>query len=379
MNRLPERIRVAFCIDSFGIGGTELNAVRTAEALDPSRFELLVVHLQESGPLRSRYENLGVSMRRVKIRNLYSPASLRAGAALGRSLREWGAHVVHTHDLYTNIFVTPWARTLGRCGVLASRRWAYEAPRRALVHANRLSYRFAHQVLANSASVVRLLRDDECIPERKIVHIPNFIAESAFETISDADRAQQRESWGVPANAFVIGSVARLSKVKNHGMMLRALKILEGDVIAVLIGDGPERAPLEQLAHDLGVSRRVRFVGEVISADNLHRCFDVSVLCSHSEGFPNTVVEGLAAARPIVATSVGGVADVIDDGLSGLLIPDNDHLELAAAIGKLRSDAAFARTMAERGQAVARRRFARAKVISVLCDTYERLAAIAAP
>ena len=98
------RIRIAFCIDSFDIGGTELNAVRTVEALDPERFELRVAHLQADGPLRVRYERLGVRMVHYPIPNLYSPKTLRQGISFARFLRDWGADITHTHDLYSNIF-----------------------------------------------------------------------------------------------------------------------------------------------------------------------------------------------------------------------------------------------------------------------------------
>ena len=92
----PRRIRVAYCLDSFTIGGTELNAVRTAEALDPDRIELCVIHLQTHGPLRSRYERLGVRMEHLPIPNLYSPRTAVQGIHLARLLRRWNVDVVHS-------------------------------------------------------------------------------------------------------------------------------------------------------------------------------------------------------------------------------------------------------------------------------------------
>src|SRR5205809_4614834 len=106
------RIRVAYCLDSFAIGGTELNAVRTAEALDPDRIELCIFHLQTHGPLRSRYERLGVRMTHVPIPNLYSPRTALQGIRLAGLLRRWNVDLVHSHDIYCNIFMVPWARML---------------------------------------------------------------------------------------------------------------------------------------------------------------------------------------------------------------------------------------------------------------------------
>ena len=147
---LPRAIRVGYCIDTLDIGGTELNAVRTLEALDRQRFAVTVFHIHASGPLRARYEALGVPLVHVPIGRVYAPRTARQGARFLRLLRREGIEVVHTHDLYTNIFAAPWARLAG-CRVIASRRWLDAAPRAGLRPLNRWSYRFAHRVISNSA------------------------------------------------------------------------------------------------------------------------------------------------------------------------------------------------------------------------------------
>ena len=110
---LPGALRVGYCIDSFDIGGTELNAVRTVEALDRRRFQVTVFHLHETGPLRARYEALGLQLLHLPIGPLYSPRTAAQGVRFLRLLRREGIEVVHTHDIYTNIFAAPWARLAG--------------------------------------------------------------------------------------------------------------------------------------------------------------------------------------------------------------------------------------------------------------------------
>src|SRR4029077_5176336 len=124
---LSRAIRLAYCIDSFNIGGTELNAVRTVEALDRRRFQVTVFHLHETGPLRARYEALGLQLLHLPIGRLYSARTARQGGGFLRLLRREGIEIVHTHDLYTNIFAAPWARLAG-CRVIASRRWLDASP-----------------------------------------------------------------------------------------------------------------------------------------------------------------------------------------------------------------------------------------------------------
>jgi glycosyltransferase involved in cell wall biosynthesis len=370
---LSRAIRVAYCIDSFDIGGTELNAVRTVEALDRRRFQVTVFHLHETGPLRARYEALGLKLLHLPIGPLYTPRTAAQGVRFLRLLRCEGIEVVHTHDLYTNIFAVPWARLAG-CRVIASRRWLDSSPRAGLVPLNRWSYRFAHRVVVNSSVVARLMIDAERVPAARVLELPNFLDERAFNHVPLEVRSARRRSWGVPQGAFVIGTVARLAPVKNHALVLRALQRLDEDVHLVLIGEGPSRRALEELAKELHVDRRVHFAGQLVETENLHQFFDVSVLCSRSEGFPNAVIEALAAGCPVVATPVGGVPEVIIERQTGLLIPIEQPDALAASVQELRRDAGLRERLCEAGPACVRSRYHQTVVIPQLEALYQSLA-----
>jgi glycosyltransferase involved in cell wall biosynthesis len=368
------RIRIGYCIDSFGIGGTELNAVRTVEALDLNRFEITIFHLHEDGPLRPRYEALGVRLVHLPISRLYAPRTAIQGLRLARILRKRGIQVVHTHDVYTNIFAVPWARMLGGCRVIASRRWLDDVPRPGLVPLNRWSYRLATRVLANSAAVARLLVEEERVPSHKVIEIPNFLEERAFQRVDMPARAAQRRQWGIPEGAFVAGVVARLAPVKNHEMLLRAAQRLDEGVHVVLVGDGTARAALEALARDLGIQARVHFIGELVSPINLHQFFDVSVLCSRSEGFPNSLIEALAAQCPVVATPVGGVTEIIVDDESGFLVQVDDLDALVCRLQSLRWDPEPRNRVAGIGLGRVRAKYHQSVVIARLASLYRELA-----
>jgi glycosyltransferase involved in cell wall biosynthesis len=368
------RIRVAFCLDSFAIGGTELNAVRTAEALDPERIALSIFYLQARGPLRARYEQLGVRLTHLPIPNLYSPQTAVQGIRLARQLRRESVDVAHSHDIYCNIFAVPWARLLGGCAVIASRRWGREPSRPDLATVNRWSCRCAHRILANSRGVADLLAQDEAVPRDRIVEIPNFLAEPAFAAEPEAARAAQRRAGGVPDGAFAIGIVARLARVKNHALLLEAAAQLDARFHLVLIGEGPLRSELEAQARQSGIAPRVHFVGEVVSPRNLHQYFDASVLCSVSEGFPNSLIEAMAAARPVVATPVGGVTDAVTDGVTGILVPLGDPTSLAEALRRLEADALSRTRLGEAAREAVRRKFHQVPVVERLTTLYETLA-----
>jgi glycosyltransferase involved in cell wall biosynthesis len=218
-----------------------------------------------------------------------------------------------------------------------------------------------------------MLQQDDNVPARKIVVIRNFLDDTAFATTGDQDIRQRRESWGLPPDAFVIGIIGRLHAVKNHAMLLQALAQSHQDCHAVLVGDGPTRSELQQLATKLGIAGRVHFRGETLEG-NLHRYFDISVLTSTSEGSPNSIIEALAAARPVVATAVGGVVDIIDHERTGLLIPSGDAPALSVAIERLRVNTCLREQLGAAGLEIMRQRHCRATVMTELSALYTSLA-----
>ena len=163
-------------------------------------------------------------------------------------------------------------------------------------------------------------------------------------------------------------------KAVHVAMVLRALQRLDEDVHLVLIGAGPARRALEDLARELHVDRRVHFTGQLVAAENLHQFFDVSVLCSHSEGFPNAIIEALAAGCPVVATPVGGVPEVVSDRQTGLLVPPDQPEALAAAVRELRRDAGLRKRLSQAGLARVRSTYHQTLVIARLEALYQDLA-----
>jgi glycosyltransferase involved in cell wall biosynthesis len=369
-------VRVAYVIDTFDVGGTELNAVRTAEALDRRKYPLTVFHLSENGPLKARYQALGVDMVHLRISNLYSLGTASQGNQLAGYLNERRIDVVHTHDVYTNSFAIPWVRLRTRCGVLASRRWTHDVPRAALKTINRIACGFAHRILVNSDSVADFLVRNEKVPGDKIVAIRNFISERAFLRVGEAERQVQRGMWGVPPQAFLVGCVSRLAPVKNHEFLIRALAALPETFHLVLIGDGPTRRDLESLTAQLGLTARVHFTGEVLSDRNLHQFFDVSALVSRSEGFPNAIVEALAAGCAVVATPVGGVPDLIKHESTGLIVDQDDVEMLAGHLSRISQDAKLAMRLGATGCAAVRQHFHEDVVIGQLGAVYDEIAAL---
>lgn len=350
-----------------------MNAVRTVEHIDRDRFDVRFVSLSTRGPLAERVRAANVPIVEFQIGSLVGGQAIRQGYRLSEWLRREAIDVFHTHDIYSNIFGVPWARLAGVPLVIASRRWWTETNRSSHSRLNRLAYRFAHRVLANSESVAGLLRENEHVPSRKIVTIPNFVDEQAFTEPPPGWVARQRAELGVPGDAAVIGVVANLSPIKDHVTMLRATARLASRSPAtrlVLVGEGGEREPLTVLARELGIEDRVVFAGRRPNQPTMHWAFDVSALSSRGEGFPNSLLEAMAARRSVVATRVGGVPDAVRDGVTGTLVAPGDDAALAGAIDRLVQDPTLADRMGEAGATSARERYHVRRVIPQLEEFY---------
>ncbi|MEP7381410.1 MAG: glycosyltransferase [Gemmatimonadota bacterium] len=373
MTGAPRRTRVAYCLDSFELGGTELNAVRTAEQVDRTRFDLSFIALSDRGPLAARVRDAGIPIHVFPLQGFFSLQMLRSARRLVRHLREAHIDVVHAHDIYSNIFAVPCARMARVPMVIASRRWWHAANRAVYLTLNRATYHLAHRVLANSEAVGRLVVE-EGMARARVVVIPNFVEDYAFEAPGEAVLAGWRADCGIAADDEVIGIIANLHAIKDQSTLLRALpRVLaeRGRARLVLVGDGEDRRALEALATSLGVRERVTFAGRRPQRPTMHWLFDVSVLSSRGEGFPNSIVEGMAAGRPLVATAVGGVPDVVVDGETGFLVPPGSPEALADRIVALLRDPALRAAMGAAGARRARSEFHASAVVRRLEALYD--------
>lgn len=360
------------------VGGTEMNALRTAERLDRRRFRVSVVTLRGEGPLAAKYEELGIPVVRFPIHSLYSPATARQGLRLARFLRRERVSIVHCHDQYSNFFSVLSARLAGVEGVLASKRWLHSPLRYRI--ANGVGFRAASRVLANSNAVARSLERDDHLSARRTVVIPNFVDEAAFTPPPAETERRWRETLDLQGGP-IVGTIASLLPIKDHATLFRAVAALATDwptLRLVVVGDGPQRGELENLARTLGITAHVRFAGHQPNVPSFHHLFDVSALTSVSEGFPNSLVEAMAAARPIVATNVGGIPDAVRHEDNGLLVPSGDVGALTTALRVMLSNKDLREQMGARGARRARAEFHAAAVIASLERLYDELLSVRA-
>lgn len=374
MNAPP--LRVAFCIDNMNPGGTELNALRTAPHLLAAGVELSVFCLSDSGPLLERYGALGVRVDALPLRSLYGRSALAAGRKMRRIVKDRGIGIVHAHDFYSNIFAGPWVRSAG-ARFIASRRWWEGPASRAQRWANRASYLLADRIVANAPRIAALLTDLERVPKGRVVVIPNFVDDVAFDQPPAGWVDRIAHELALPEERVVIGVVANLSAIKDHATLLTAVASLaleHPSLHVVLVGnDGGSRAGLERLSGELGLATRVHFAGHLPNLPSPHHLFDISVLTSISEGMPNSLIEAMAASRPVVATAVGAVPDAVSEGETGFLVPQRNAAVLSERLTSLINDEALRRRLGEAGRVRAEEGHRAPAAIEPLLDVYRSL------
>jgi len=190
-----------------------------------------------------------------------------------------------------------------------------------------------------------------------------------------AERPASRAALGLPPGGQLVGIVGRLAAIKDHGTFLEmAAKLASArtDVSFVVAGDGSLREALEAKAKSL-LGNRIRFLGWATDLPVLYGALDVVVLTSRNEGTPVALIEAGAAGLPVVATDVGGVAEVVRDGASGFVVPPGDAAALAARLGTLLDDPEAARAMGLAGREWVRARFSSGRLVDDLTALYSEL------
>jgi glycosyltransferase involved in cell wall biosynthesis len=188
----------------------------------------------------------------------------------------------------------------------------------------------------------------EGIEPDRTLYLPNGIPSATPASARDV-----RPELGIEPGAPIIGSVGSLYTVKAFDVLLRATALLVGerpDVRVLIVGDGPERPALERLARELGVDSSVRLLGSRSDVPDILDTLDIAVCCSNSEGSPLSVMEYMGAGLPVVASAVGGLPDLIEPGVNGLLVPPGDPSALAEALADLLGDPERAQAMGARGR-----------------------------
>jgi glycosyltransferase involved in cell wall biosynthesis len=242
----------------------------------------------------------------------------------------------------------------------------------------RLLHRLVQVAVGNAKFVLAQLREEK-VRERKLFLLYNGIDFTAIAT-EQGTRTDARKLLDIPDDAFVITIVANFHPYKGHADLIAALALVAEALPMpwVLLAAGSDRsghlAAMKKLATERGLESRISFLGPRDDVPKLLASADLHVLPSHQEALPNNIIEAMAVGLPVVATSVGGVPELIVEGESGLLVAPNDPPALAEAILTLARDPELRRRMSEKNKAVVRERFTLEKSVASYEEVYRNVA-----
>ena len=370
-------IKIAFIIDTIATpgAGTEKQLLLLLEKLDRNRFAPQLICLRDSAWLQAN--TLPVP---VKVLNCGSMKSLSFVSDLKRLsafLRAERFQIAQTFFVDGNIYGTVAAHFAGVRAIVSSRRNIGYWHNRLQLTILRFLRRWTSHYLANSQAVVDKTVATEGVARDRLTLIYNGLDLDRFKPDAEDARRRMRHSWGVAAEDILIGSVANLRPVKNiDTLILAAARLAESNpgLRLVVVGEGDQRERYQDLIDSSGMRDRFHLVGAQTDIASCLAAIDIAALVSQSESFSNSLIEYMAAGKPIVASAVGGNIEAIEHDRTGLLFDIADPGGLQAALGRLVSDRELAARLAREARQDALARYAWQTCISAHEQFYLSLA-----
>jgi glycosyltransferase involved in cell wall biosynthesis len=382
---MPERkIRVLQLIDSLVVGGAERVVLMLALNMNRERFEVIPCTLRGGGPLENDlkaagipYRILGIPRRSILSGPFFVVNLRQTLRALVETLRELSIDIIHAHLSETTLLSVLAGRRAGVRGVCATVHSVVMIDQRGRLSPREWLQRMAidrmfaraDYIIAVSNGVSGAIRSHTRIPWERILTIPNGVEPNPFALREG--RHTLRRMLDLPHDRPLVVTVGRLTREKGHSYLQTALASIPASQrpLTLIVGDGPERDELESRNRIMGLAEDIRFLGHRRDVPGLLAAADLFVLPSLWEGLPLVLLEAMAAGLPAVVTAVGGNPEVVEDGVSGVLVPAGDQQALAAAMLSLLHNPLRRQQM---GQA-ARQRFDRYFSLQRFIEAHERL------
>jgi glycosyltransferase involved in cell wall biosynthesis len=369
-------IRVLHLRDTDRVCGPGKTIIETACATDRERFEQMVglyMGATESrNPFFDAAFNRGVAIVPLRVAGRFDPRLVRAIVA---AVRRHRVDVLHSHEYKSDILGYLASRISGIPIVSTVHGWITNTRRsRLLVGASRRLLRRFDRVIAVSAGTRRAILAHN-VPTNRIVVIPNGIVTRNYRR-EDREKGVFRRRYGIPDGAVVVGCVGRLSKEKGQRVLLEAAATLVPtipDAWIALVGEGPDRGDLEKAASALGMTDRVVLTGHLDDVRAVYRDLDVLALTSYTEGLPNVLLEALCMDVPVLATNVGGTAEIVKDGITGVLVPAGSPSAVSGGLRRLIENGEWARALAANGHRLVEEQFEFAKRVAREEALYEEI------
>ena len=367
---------IVFVIYALGVAGAEVMLLELVKGLDRGRFRPVIVSLAPRAALSDAFEAEGAEIHHLDMRHIEeAPLIIFRAWRLVRRLKPALLHgVMFYGDLTARILrmfhSTPHVVTALHTTSIGPRRFE---------RVMGWSDRYTDAVTAVSNAVARAQVEAGSVSASKVTVIHNGIDISRFASPNETEATRLQAQLGLTQSDRVLLCVGRLEPVKNHTLLLRAFEHLASEFREwklLLVGRGRLESQLRKLAASLGLEDRVHFTGELSPVAPAFQIADAFVLSSNREGLPIVVLEAMAARLPMVLTSVGGIPEIVEHGVTGLLVPPRDEQALAAALRSLFLMSDDQRqAMAAAGRRRVEERFSAQRMVAATEALYEQVLA----
>jgi glycosyltransferase involved in cell wall biosynthesis len=344
------RLRILHVITALEIGGAEHLLLQTVRAQRAAGHAVAVCSLRPDGPLAPAFREI-CPVFNVGMSHALTPLAIWK---LARLMRRGRYDVAHGSLFQANLATRLAARLAGIPVNITSMHTLYSRFHWYHFLADRWTARWADAITGVSDAVCRFAIEQERLPAAKVRTLRNGLDLSRFQPLSDYQgrRETTRAALGYAPADVVISVTARLHAKKGHTYLFQAVERLRPrypQVRVLVVGDGPHRAALEAECRERGLTEAVTFLGMRQDVADLLAASDIFALPSLLEGLPMAVLEAMAMRCPVVATNVGGTAEIIEDGVHGLLVPPADVGALADALERFMTDAQLRSALVEAG------------------------------
>ncbi|WP_298834531.1 TIGR03088 family PEP-CTERM/XrtA system glycosyltransferase [uncultured Piscinibacter sp.] len=378
MTPADNRPLIAHVVFRFDVGGLENGVVNLLNRLPAGRYRHAVIAMTEVSGFRDRVKREDVSFHALQ----KPPGQgLRIAPRMVRLLRELRPDVVHTRNLGALEMMLPaaWAGVPVR--IHGEHGWDSNDPdgRRLACQWTRRAYRpFVHRYVALSRHLQTYLVDRVGVAPTRIAQIYNGVDTQRFRPAGESREGLAGSPFAA-ADQWVVGTVGRLQPIKNQVLLARAF--VRALVLApsardrlrlVVAGDGPQREAVQEVLRQADADSLAWLAGRREDVPEVLRALDAFVLPSRAEGVSNTILEAMASGLPIAATAVGGNAELLQEGVTGRLVPSDDVEAMAEAILHDFSDRDGARARGRRAREAAERRFSLDAMVSAYDELYEQ-------
>ncbi len=371
MSKQSSRITIAHVVLSLDVGGLERVVVSLLKGTDQSKFRAALCCLEKEGRL---VEEVREACEFVAAMGKGPGVAYTLPFRLASLFRSKHVDIVHCHNIGPFIYGSFAGKLAGSKPVVYTVHGPEVSSKSIHVRFQRLPV--LDRIVAVSEHVRRGVIERLHVAPAKVMTIVNGIDVARYAR--GDGRAQCRTELRVGDETPVVGVVARLTPEKDHDTLLEAFALLAKerfDAVLIVVGDGPMLGRAREAARRLGIESAVRFTGTRLDVPELLSAFDVFAMSSREEGLGITLIEAMAAGLPVVATAAGGIPEIVQNELTGYLVPPGDPRRLADALLDVLADPARARRMGAEGRKRAEQQFGLSRMIGAYEQLYAELAA----